>query len=74
MTRTSDPNPVEPLSEPERTLRLLAKRLQEGFVEIPIGEGLEAVPKVKEEMEADGNNNDAERTMYDYAKPSLDGT
>ena len=25
-------------------------------------------------MKIDGNNNDAERTMYDYAKPSLDGT
>ena len=40
MTRTSDPNPVEPLSEPERTLRLLGKHLQEDFVEISIGEGL----------------------------------
>ena len=76
MTRSSDPNPVKPLPEPERAFRLAGKHLQGGSVEIPAEEGLDVIAEVKDEMAAENNNteDDVQRTMNDYAKPSLDGT
>ena len=81
MTRTSDPEPIKPLPEPERTLRLLSKRLQEETSTSEVGEDLEVIPEDQEEMAANNNNNnnnlvedEANRTMYSYARPSLDGT
>ena len=79
MTRSSTPDPLQPLPEPERTLRLLAKRLQEETEPSSVEEDLEVIPKVQQEMAANNNNNnnrledEANRTMYDYARPSLDG-
>ena len=80
MTRTSDPEPIQPLPEPERTLRLLRKRLQECISTSVVGEDLELTSEIQQEMAANNNNNhnhiedEANRTMYDYARPSLDGT
>ena len=81
MTRTTDPEPIQPLPEPERTLRLLSKRLQEETSTSLVGEDLELIPEIQQEMAANNNNNnnnrledEANRTMYDYARPSLDGT
>ena len=80
MTRTSDPEPIQPLPEPERTLRLFRKRLQECISTSVVGEDLELTSEIQQEMVANNNNNnnriedEANRTMYDYARPSLDET
>ena len=79
MTRSSNQNPIQPLPEPERTLRLLSKCLQEGLTVARAEEGSEEVPEIKDKMEANNNNNNNNGNedngmMYDYTRPSLKGT
>eukprot|EP00257_Ricinus_communis_P013848 XP_015571383.1 uncharacterized protein LOC107260846 [Ricinus communis] len=72
MTRSSSFDLVEPLSDPERSLRLLRKHLQSVEEEIEV---MVLVDRLEGMENHNGNAvADANRTMYEFARPSLDGT
>ena len=75
MTMSSNQNPIQPLPEPERTLRLLSKRLQEGLIVAIAKKGSEEVPEMAANNNNNNNNgNEDNGMMYDYTRPSLKGT
>eukprot|EP00257_Ricinus_communis_P015501 XP_015573427.1 uncharacterized protein LOC107261100 [Ricinus communis] len=75
LTRRSNLDLVDPLPEPDRSLKQLRKRLNIEEEEIQVRKSVHESESgnITVKMADANDNNDNNRTMYDFAKPSLEG-